>query len=84
MFQMTSSWLIVVISIFTIGYNFVKFFELTVIKVNFPCPRLSLTTKFFSPQETLFTHHRGNGSDNISETNSKSILVSRYQTPPEI
>ena len=83
---MKSSWLIVVISIFTIGYNFVKFFELTVIKVNFPCPCPCpyLTTKLYSPQETLFTHHRGNGSDNISETNSKSILVSLHQTPPEV
>ena len=46
MFQMTSSWLIVVISVFTISYNFVKFFELTVIKVNFA--RLS-------QNEVLFT-----------------------------
>ena len=46
MVQITSSWLIVVISIFTIGYNFVKFFELTVIKVNFS--RLS-------QNEVLFT-----------------------------
>ena len=32
-FQVSSSWLIITISLFTIGYNFVKFFELTVIKV---------------------------------------------------
>ena len=31
--QVTSRWFIIAISIFTIGYNFVKFFELTVIKV---------------------------------------------------
>ena len=46
MFQMTSSWLIVVISVFTISYNFVKFFELTVIKVNFA--RLSQNKVLFT------------------------------------
>ena len=68
---MPSRWFIIAISIFTVGYNFVKFFELTVKKVNF-------LDKFFKkrkfcPKETL--HGQGNRTLGMNETNSKSNLV---------
>ena len=85
MFQMTSSWLIVVISVFTISYNFVKFFELTVIKVNFP--RLSqnevlFTSGDFVPtqREWKWQHQRDQWRVNTGKSPSRLLLEEKRRS----
>ena len=85
LFQMTSSWLIVVISVFTISYNFVKFFELTVIKVNFP--RLSQTEVLFTSgdfvptqREWKWQHQRDQWRVNTGKSPSRLLLEEKRRS----
>ena len=85
MFQMTSSWLIVVISVFTISYNFVKFFELTVIKVNFPSlsqNKVLFTSGDFVPtqREWKWQHQRDQWRVNTGKSPSRLLLEEKRRS----